>query len=124
MGQSYAALSGRGPELSSPLTALAKDAASFGDGTGCTPYAADALQDRIAVMERGFCEFEFKVAFAAEAGAKAVLVANTQGEDEPFVMFGLETTDNSGLHDRSRRRNGPPQTDWRRPMLKSRLIRR
>lgn len=92
-GQSYAALSGRGPELSSPLTALATDAASFGDGTGCTPYAADALQDRIAVMERGFCEFEFKVAFAAEAGAKAVLVANTQGEDEPFVMFGLETTD-------------------------------
>ena len=47
----------------------------------------------MAVVERGFCEFEFKVAFAAEAGAMAVLVANTQGRDEPFVMFGLETTD-------------------------------
>ena len=92
-GQSYTALSGTGPELSSSLTVLAADAASFGDGTGCTPYTADALQDRMAVVERGFCEFEFKVAFAAEAGAMAVLVANTQGEDEPFVMFGLETTD-------------------------------
>ena len=51
------------------------------------------MRDQITLVERGFCEFEFKVAFAAEAGARAVVVTNAEGEDEPFVMFGLETTD-------------------------------
>ncbi len=92
-GQSYTAFSGTGPDLSSSLTAFATDAAAFGDDTGCTPYPANAMRDQIALVERGFCEFEFKIAFAAEAGAKAIVVTNAEGEDEPFVMFGLEATD-------------------------------
>jgi minor extracellular serine protease Vpr len=92
-GQSHTALSGTGPDLSSPFTAFATDAAAFGDGTGCTPYPANAMRGQVALVERGFCEFEFKIAFAAEAGAKAIVVTNAEGEDEPFVMFGLEATD-------------------------------
>jgi hypothetical protein len=46
------------------------------------------LRGKIAVLQRGLCEFVTKVLHAQRAGAVAVLVANNSGEDsgEAFVM--------------------------------------
>ncbi|KAG7383212.1 hypothetical protein PHYPSEUDO_003946 [Phytophthora pseudosyringae] len=46
------------------------------------------LKGKIAVLQRGLCDFVTKVIHAQQAGAVAVLVANTgdDGSDEAFVM--------------------------------------
>ena len=92
-GVTATAISGTGPKLQSPLEREAIPTSSLGDAFGCQAFAPGSLDGRIAVIERGSCDFEFKVANAAAAGAAAVIVANIPEEDEPFVMVGLETTD-------------------------------
>ena len=87
------AMSGTGPKLQSSLNREAADAARLGDAFGCQPFEEGSLDGRIAVIERGQCDFEFKVANAAEAGADAIIVTNIDGDNEPFAMLGLETTD-------------------------------
>jgi uncharacterized protein (TIGR03437 family) len=92
-GFNVIAISGTGPKLQSPLNREAVDATRVGDAFACQPFPAGSLDGRIAVIERGDCDFEFKVAHAAAAGAAAVVVTNIDGDNEPFVMVGLETTD-------------------------------
>ena len=46
---------------------------------GCAPSPAGAYTGRIAVVDRGTCEFEVKVKHAENAGAIGVLVASTSG---------------------------------------------
>jgi uncharacterized protein (TIGR03437 family) len=92
-GFNVLAISGTGPKLQSPLNREAADAARLGDAFGCQPFPEGSLDGRIAVIQRGDCDYEFKVAYAAEAGAAAVIVTNIEDEEEPFVMLGLETTD-------------------------------
>jgi len=91
-GQSTTAISGTGPKPAAPLTAEALDTATLGDSFGCRLFPSDSLRGKTAVLERGDCGFELKVENAAAAGAIAAIVTNVEGQDEPFVMEGLETT--------------------------------
>lgn len=60
-----------------------------GGGDACeTPFFnADEIRGRIALIERGGCNFDIKVRNAQESGAIAVVVVNNQG-DELVSMFG------------------------------------
>ena len=91
-GQSTTAISGTGPKPAAPLTAEALDTATLGDSFGCAPFPSDSLRGKTAVLARGDCGFELKVENATAAGAIAAVVTNVDGQDEPFVMEGLETT--------------------------------
>ncbi len=70
--------------------------AGGGAGTtsdGCEPLVNDGLMSgNIAFIQRGGCDFEIKIANAADAGAIAALVYNIAGD--PIVMIGT-----SGLSD-------------------------
>lgn len=65
------------------------------DGTvfdACQPLVNDSdLNGQVAFIQRGGCNFETKVANAAEAGAIAALVFNIAGE--PIVMTGTQDAD-------------------------------
>ena len=87
------ALSGVGPELASALTRQAIDAATVGDQFGCEAYPAGSFRQSIAVIDRGECDNEFKIDFAADAGAVAVVIVNVPERDAPDVILGLEATD-------------------------------
>ncbi len=89
----YTALSGTGPDIESDLTARLAVAADLGNGRGCDPYAAGALEGRVALIERGDCLFLVKVEHAAAAGAVAVLVYSNEESDALFEMAGLDGTD-------------------------------
>ena len=92
-GQSVTAISGTGPKPASPLAAEGRDAAAVGDPFGCQTLPEDSLQGAIAIVARGECDFEYKVANVAAVGAVGVVVTNVDGQDEPFVMVELETID-------------------------------
>ena len=92
-GQTVTAISGTGPKPGAALTAEALDTGSLGDSFGCTLFPAGSLRGKTAILARGDCAFELKVENAAAAGAVAAIVSNVDGQDEPFVMEGLETTD-------------------------------
>jgi hypothetical protein len=61
------------------------DDGSTGDGTGTPNDGCEALvgftPGRIALVDRGLCEFGVKVLNAENAGAKAVVIANTLGRE-------------------------------------------
>src|SRR5690606_31940554 len=63
------AIAGTGPELEALLEGPARDVNELGDSQACSPLPAGSLNGRIAVIDRGGCEPEFKVDFAASAGA-------------------------------------------------------
>jgi len=91
-GQIVTAISGTGPKPPTPLTAEALDTRSLGDSFGCMLFPSDSMRGKTAILARGDCNFELKVENAATAGAVAAVVTNVDGQDEPFVMEGLETT--------------------------------
>ena len=92
-GSTATAIAGTGPELLQPMTAPGVLASALGNTEGCNAFAGGSLTGRIVVMQRGGCGFETKVENAAASGAVGVIVSNVDGEDEPFVMSGIETTD-------------------------------
>ena len=61
------------------------DDGSTGDGTGTANDGCEPLvgftPGKIALLDRGFCEFGVKVLNAEEAGAKAAIIANTLGRE-------------------------------------------
>ena len=85
---------GTGPAISVAIPATpATDVASL-DGTGlaCSALPAGSLSGRIALIERGSCNFVDKVTFAANAGARAVVVYNNIPGDSAITMGGLDAT--------------------------------
>ena len=80
-GQSFAALSGSGPDPDGPLTASVKLASDLGDAVGCEPYDEGALEASIVIVNRSECLFQRKVELADAAGAVGVLVINHEGDD-------------------------------------------
>ena len=92
-GRRVNALSGTGPEIQTRLEAPATDAFELGDAQACGPLPARSLNGRIAVIDRGGCEPEFKVEFARQAGALAVVLINVEGRDAPETTLNLETTE-------------------------------
>jgi subtilisin family serine protease len=73
---------------------LADDGQAAGSGTAagstrdaCQPLrASQAMAGRVALIERGSCEFQVKIANAEDAGALAVVIYNDTGA--PIVMNG------------------------------------
>lgn len=56
---------------------------------GCTAIGT-ALAGKVALIDRGACNFTIKVLNAQTAGASAVIIANNQGGTDTFVMGGTE----------------------------------
>lgn len=81
-----------GPLLRSDLTGTVVEVIStdFDPNLGCKVlFNANQLNGNIALVTRGVCPFEQKVLNAQEAGAVAVIVANT--EDNVLTMGGVDT---------------------------------
>ena len=92
-GKNYHYTAGSGPVQTEvlkgvPLYAGAIDATNF---EACKPFPADAFKDKIAVLRRGVCSFDIKVAAVMAAGAKGVIVFNRDGENNArLTMSGLD----------------------------------
>jgi subtilisin family serine protease len=92
------ALSARGP-LDGDLVLVDDGEDTFEDGSAGTPSDAceppinsSDISNNVALIQRGGCSFDVKVANAADAGAIAAIVYNIAGD--PIVMNGV-----SGLSD-------------------------
>jgi len=85
--QNIPAIEGTGPALTGSLGGeIDFDA---GNPTGCTAFANNLFDGRIALLERGGCDFSVKVDNAETAGAAAAVIYNNLPDDGPFVMGGL-----------------------------------
>jgi hypothetical protein len=77
------------------LTGSVADAAQppFNEALGCTAanFPPGSMTGRIALMDRGTCNFSVKAANAQAAGAVALIVANNV-PDPPFAMSGITAT--------------------------------
>jgi minor extracellular serine protease Vpr len=89
---------GFGPQLTTPLGpavyAPAQAVASNGSSQGCSlagdvsPYPAGSLTGKIALIERGTCEFSAKVFNAQRGGAIAALVYNSAANGDNLQSMG------------------------------------
>ena len=87
-------LYGSGPNLSGPdlNNVLVRRSGAFNNNfLGCEAFPAGAFDNAVALIERGSCTFETKVNNATAAGARAVLVFNSEAEGR-ICMAGLEGT--------------------------------
>ena len=78
-----------------PLTdvgPLTRNVAAADPIDACTPLAAGSLNNRIALVARGACNFDLKVANASLAGAKGVIVYSQAGNPK-VPMAGVPTAD-------------------------------
>ena len=85
-------LYGTGPNLSGPdlNNVLVRTGGSFGNNfLGCDAFPPGAFDNAVALLERGTCTFEIKVQNAHNAGARAVLVFNSEASGR-ICMAGLE----------------------------------
>jgi extracellular elastinolytic metalloproteinase len=90
---------GLGPYAASPATfgrqldatGLTGDVVLVDDGVGvtwdfCEPMPIGSLQGKIALAERGTCNFTVKASNADQAGASGLIVVNNQGDNETVTM--------------------------------------
>ena len=91
---SIAAEFGDGPLPDSPLTAPLVDTTAAGNTQGCTAFAANSLQGRVAIIARGGsnCTFALKVQNAQAAGAVGVIFTLLNATDQIFIPGGLTGT--------------------------------
>ena len=85
---------GSGPNTSGPNlnNVLVRRGAEFdGNNLGCAAFPANAFSNAVALLERGECTFAQKVNNAAAAGARAVLIFNSEPQGR-LCMAGMETT--------------------------------
>jgi len=87
---------GAAPSVSNfggPIVMAGDGVAAPGGGTptdGCEPITAP-LAGKVALIDRGFCNFTVKVKNAQNAGARAVMIANTLGRPA-FDLGGTDAT--------------------------------
>lgn len=72
-------------------TGVTADVALVDDGAGvtwdfCEPMPVGSLTGKIALAERGSCNFTVKAANAQQAGAVGLIVVNNQGDNETLTM--------------------------------------
>ncbi len=82
-------------DVTAPLVLLA-DGAGMNATDGCEPPSND-LAGKIALVDRGNCTFEVKVAGAQAAGAVGVLIADNVEDDQPMSLGSDPETDNPTL---------------------------
>ncbi|HXI38486.1 MAG TPA: S8 family serine peptidase, partial [Bryobacteraceae bacterium] len=87
------ALFGDGPKLGAVLNAPLRDVSLLqNDGRACTALTPNSLSGSIALVQRGDCDFSIKVTNASNAGAQAVVIVQSAGNEVPFSPVGLGTT--------------------------------
>ena len=94
-GRRLNALFGDGPKPPADplLTAPLRDVAQLQDnGQACSPLTNGSLDGAIALIQRGGCDFVFKVNNAQQAGAVGVIIYQSDGLDYPFTPQGLVET--------------------------------
>ncbi|MDP3762108.1 MAG: M36 family metallopeptidase [Ramlibacter sp.] len=85
---SYAAKGAEfGPALTS--TGVTGNVVTTTPADGCTTIST-VLTGKVAVIDRGACNFSIKALNAQTAGADAVIIANNQGGTDIFTMGGTE----------------------------------
>ena len=57
---------------------------------GCTAFAAGTFTSKVAIIDRGSCNFTVKVLNAQNAGAKAVIIVNNVGVNDSFAPGGTD----------------------------------
>ena len=72
-----------GPALYVPAEAVVA-----GNVEGCNPYPAGSLTGKIALIQRGTCEFGFKVLTAQNAGAIGALIYNNLAGGDALQAMG------------------------------------
>src|SRR5262249_5586024 len=92
--QTFRALFGDGPQAQASISAQLRDVAqSANDGLACAALPANSLSGAIALIQRGgTCSFTDKVVNAQNAGAVAVVIYQTSGQETPFSALGAQDT--------------------------------
>jgi subtilisin family serine protease len=81
--------------MAATINAMAVSSQSLGNLEGCTAggaFPAGSMTGRVALISRGTCSFEEKIANAVTAGAIAVLVHNNNGGPPILMGVGAQTT--------------------------------
>jgi hypothetical protein len=82
-----------GPALTTTGVTGTMAPAPAGNEIGCAAFAAGTFTGKIAIIDRGTCDFVTKVKNAQTAGAKAVVIANhSTGGDAISNMSGSDAT--------------------------------
>jgi subtilisin family serine protease len=71
-----------------PAPYVPAEAVVPGNALGCNPYPAGSLNGRIALIERGTCEFGFKVLTAQNAGAIGAFIYNSPAGGDALQAMG------------------------------------
>jgi uncharacterized protein (TIGR03437 family) len=83
-------LFGDGQKLSTALTAPLRDVSQLqNDGRACAALAPNSLKGAIALVQRGNCAFSIKAVNAANAGAVAMIIVQSAGNELPFPSTGV-----------------------------------
>lgn len=84
------ALFGDGQKLSTELTAPLRDVSQLqNDGRACAALPPKSLSGAIALVQRGDCAFSIKALNAANAGALAMIIVQSTGNELPFPPTGV-----------------------------------
>ncbi|WP_321469894.1 S8 family serine peptidase [uncultured Paludibaculum sp.] len=84
---SYVAYNGYEPAGSVPVTGTVVDTSTLnGNSLGCTAFQSGSLSGKIALIQRGDCNFEDKINNARNAGAVGVLVYMRDTAPDPIYM--------------------------------------
>ena len=86
-------LFGDGPKPQGPINANIIDVSTTGnDGLACTALPAGSLAGAIALIQRGTCFFSDKISNAQNAGAIAVVLYQSAGQNAVYSSLGAQNT--------------------------------
>jgi len=76
-------------DVTADVIYILDDTASY---LGCIGYAAGSMTGKIAMIDRGDCNFTIKVKNAQDAGAVGVIIVQSFPGQAPFNMTGVDST--------------------------------
>jgi uncharacterized protein (TIGR03437 family) len=93
-GYSFKALFGDGPKPAGPISGWILDISQYGDdGLGCAPFTVNAgVSPWIAFIQQGKCFFSEKINNAQNAGASAVVIYGSTGQDTIYSSLAAQNT--------------------------------
>ncbi|PWT84823.1 MAG: hypothetical protein C5B56_14985, partial [Proteobacteria bacterium] len=91
--QNIHAMFGDGPHTAAPISGAMVDVTSLGnDGLACAALPSGSLAGKIALVKRGTCFFSDKINNAANAGASAVVIYQSDGIDSIYSSLFAQNT--------------------------------